>query len=329
MFAGIKKQNLKFYLVFFLVVVCVDIALYVAFIKDVEIAYTHFFYVPVILAAMWYRKKAMYAAVFLSSIYLFVSYYSLNVALPVTVSTGVVLIMVAYVVGIASERQAKAEDLIETSLREKELLLKEIRYRVKNNMQVINSLLSLQSKYITDKKALESFKETRGRVLAMALVHEELYSSGDLSKISVSHYIETMANQLFRVHNIDHEIVTIKTSVEDVVLGIDMAIPCGLIISELISNTLKHAFPDGRRGEIFIGLHQDKDSIIHLMVKDNGMGMPQDVNLDDPDTLGLLLVKILARQLDASVAVEREGGTTIKLDFKVKEQPDSMISPKV
>jgi PAS domain S-box-containing protein len=222
----------------------------------------------------------------------------------------------------------KAEDQIKASLVEKELLLKEIHHRVKNNMQIINSLLSLQSKYITDKKALDSFQETRSRVLSMALVHEELYRSGDLSRISVSHYIESIAKHLFETYNTNPELVTLKTSIENVHLGIDMAVPFGLIISELISNALKHAFPDGRKGEITIDLHQDKD-LLHLMIRDNGVGMSQEVNLDDPDTFGLMLVSVLEKQLDASVAFERDKGTTAKIDFKVKEQPDRLASPKV
>ncbi len=220
-----------------------------------------------------------------------------------------------------------AEDQVKTSLVEKELLLKEIHHRVKNDMQIINSLLSLQCKYITDKKTLKSFQDTSNRVLAMALVNEELYSSGDFLRISISHYIGSITKQLFDTYNINPEMVTLKTSIEDVLLGIDMAIPCGLLISELISNALKHAFPDGRKGEITIDLYQDKD-FLHLTLRDNGVGMPREVNFDDPETFGLLLINILAKQLDVDITFERDKGTTVKVGFKVKEQPDRMAPPK-
>ncbi|HUJ89006.1 MAG TPA: histidine kinase dimerization/phosphoacceptor domain -containing protein, partial [Syntrophorhabdales bacterium] len=212
-----------------------------------------------------------------------------------------------------------AEERIRLSLKEKEVLLKEVHHRVKNNLQIISSLLNLQSKYIKDDQALEMFKESRNRIRSMTLIHEKLYRSKDLANIDVAEYIQNLSSNLFRSYSAGR--VSLKTQVDDNLLGIDTAIPCGLIINELVSNSLKHAFPE-KQGEIFVDLHRD-DGRFTLIVRDNGVGLPESVDFRNTDSLGLQLVCTLTDQLDGAIELNRAGGTEFKITFgeiKYKER---------
>lgn len=218
----------------------------------------------------------------------------------------------------AIERK-KAEEKIIKSLREKELLLKEIHHRVKNNLQVISSLLHLQSYHIKDSQALEMFKESQDRVRSMALVHEKLYRSPDLTHIDFAQYIESLTQNLYRSYRIDPKQIELKSKIEDVSLGIDMAVPCGLIVNELVSNSLKHGFPPDWKGKGKIGivLRRKAENQIELIVRDNGIGMKEKPDNPDAGSLGLRLVSILAKdQLQGKIKVSGEKGTVIKISFK-------------
>lgn len=205
---------------------------------------------------------------------------------------------------------------IDASLKEKELLLREIHHRVKNNMQLISSMLRLQSKYISDKKDIEIFEDCRARIKSMALIHEKLYKSKDLSHIDFKLYIRDLAKELYRSYVVDKSIIELNIDVENVFLGIDTAIPCGLIINELISNSLKHAFPEGIKGEISITFRLVDNYDLELIVSDNGIGLPKDLNLQNTGSLGLELVNTLANQVDGELEVNRTGGTRFKIKFK-------------
>ena len=204
------------------------------------------------------------------------------------------------------------EERIRLSLKEKEVLLKEVHHRVKNNLQIISSLLNLQSKYIKDNEALEMFKESRNRIRSMTLIHEKLYRSKDLANIDVAEYIQNLSSNLFRSYSAGR--VSLKTQVDDILLGIDTVIPCGLIINELVSNSLKHAFPE-KQGEIFVNLHRDVGKFT-LIVRDNGIGIPQNVDFRNTDSLGLQLVCTLTDQLDGAIELNRAGGTEFKITFE-------------
>jgi PAS domain S-box-containing protein len=206
-------------------------------------------------------------------------------------------------------------DQIKTSLDEKEVLLREIHHRVKNNLQVISSLLSLQSHQIKGKKNLEMFKESQDRVRSMALIHEKLYQSQDLARINFKEYIQTLAAGLFHSYRASPDRISLKLGVEDISLGVDSAIPCGLIVNELVSNSLKHAFPDGKEGEIRVLLHPVNRSCVELVVSDNGVGLPEDLDVRRSKSLGLHLVTILAEdQLQGEVKLKRDKGT----EFRIK-----------
>jgi PAS domain S-box-containing protein len=213
-----------------------------------------------------------------------------------------------------------AEDQIQSSLREKEALLKEIHHRVKNNLQVTSSLLRLQSGYIADEKSREMFAESQNRIRSMALVHEKLYQSTDLSRINFPEYIKTLTELLIRTFGVNPEQIQLKVARQDVFLTVETAVPCGLMINELISNCLKHAFPNGRRGEIKVSIFEtackgDRHDYL-LEVIDNGVGLPEDLDLETSETLGLQLVRNLTEQLRGTLKVIRPPeGVLFRIQF--------------
>ncbi|MBU7048212.1 MAG: PAS domain S-box protein [Theionarchaea archaeon] len=209
----------------------------------------------------------------------------------------------------------KAEEQIKASLKEKEILLREIHHRVKNNLQVVSSLLNLQSEHIKDSLYTEMLKESQNRIRTMALIHEKLYQSENLANIDISEYITSVVNGLIRSYNVD-ERITLSINVENIPLSVDAAIPCGLIINELVSNCLKHAFPHKRKGVVTITLCQTQ-GLNELVVKDDGAGIPDTIDLKNMETLGLDLVTTLAeKQLNGTITLEKTGGTTFTIRFR-------------
>jgi two-component sensor histidine kinase len=215
--------------------------------------------------------------------------------------------------------QKRSEERVRNSLREKEVLLKEIHHRVKNNLQIISSLLSLQSKFIKDKQALDMFQESRNRVLSMALIHEMLYQSEDMAKIDFTDYIRNLAVDLYHAYVIDPDKIDLTVEGENIFLGLDQAITCGLVSNELVSNALKHAFPSSRKGRIQVHLHQSDENEIELIVEDNGIGIPEEINVMETKSLGLELVTLLVGdQLKGKIELDRSGGTKFQINFKVR-----------
>ncbi len=213
-----------------------------------------------------------------------------------------------------------AEDQIKASLKEKEILLQEVHHRVKNNMQIISSLLNLQSSHIKDKESLGLFKSSQNRVKSMALIHERLYQSKDFTRIDVADYVQNLTNHLFITYGISKEAIRLKINIKDIFLDINTAIPCGLIINELVSNSLKHAFPNGKKGEIQISMRPLSKSEMELVVGDNGVGMPEDANLRNTKSLGLYLVSMLAEdQLHGKIKLDKTGGTAYRFRLRVKQ----------
>lgn len=182
-------------------------------------------------------------------------------------------------------------------------------------MQIVSSLLSLQSRYIKDENTLELFRDSQNRVKSMSLVHEKLYQSGDMTKIDIEEYIKNLTNDLFHSYGIGLGAVDMIINVDKLSLDVKTAIPCGLIINELTTNSLKHAFPDGRNGKISINFHLDNDEYI-LIVSDNGIGFPAGLEIDKVKSLGLRLVRTLTDQLGGTIELKRDEGTTFKITFK-------------
>ena len=208
----------------------------------------------------------------------------------------------------------QSEERVKTSLHEKEVLLKEIHHRVKNNMQVITSLLSLQSKTIGDSKALAVFEDSQNRVKSMALIHETLYQSKDLSRINFAEYLQKLVAHVSRSYRIRPHAVKINLHVNDVALPIDTAVPCGLIINELAANALKYAFPADTKGEINITFAHADDQYT-LCVSDTGVGLPPDFDPEQGKSLGMKLVRMLTSQLSGEMECRNGVGTTFKITF--------------
>jgi PAS domain S-box-containing protein len=209
----------------------------------------------------------------------------------------------------------KIDEGIRASLKEKEALLREIHHRVKNNLQIVTSLLDLQSGRIKEKSSLDAFKESQNRIKSMSLIHEQLYQSKNLSKIDFEKYIKDLTVNLLYLYNGNPDDISMKINVKNVFMSIGKAIPCGLIINELVSNSLKHAFPDGKQGEILIDISLEDDNNYTLIVKDNGIGLPEKYDYQNSDTLGLQLTDILTQQLKGHVEIDKNHGTTFKITF--------------
>jgi PAS domain S-box-containing protein len=211
----------------------------------------------------------------------------------------------------------KAEEEIKRSLEEKNVLLQEIHHRVKNNMQIISSLLSLQSRYIEEKNTLNVLKESQGRIKAMAMVHEKLYQSDNLSSINFADYIRSLMMEIESSYHVNKSLLKTEINIEDVYLDINTAIPCGLIINELISNIIKHAFKEGEEGSIKVKFYRKSNEYI-LSVQDDGIGLPSNLDFKNTTSLGLNLVNALVTQLAGTVEINRNNGTQFVIKFQNK-----------
>jgi PAS domain S-box-containing protein len=209
----------------------------------------------------------------------------------------------------------QAEEKLKNSLKEKEILLKEIHHRVKNNLCVVASLLELQSDTVTDPQLAKMFEESQNRLYSMALIHEKLYRSKNLAQINFGEYLEDLVTNLFRSYNISENRIQLQVLAEPIWLNIETATPCGLIANELVSNTLKHAFPNNTNGMVSVECYQQGDRKIHLFVKDNGTGFPQDLDFRKTNSMGFQVVCTLTDQLEGTIEISRTIGTVFHLTF--------------
>ena len=214
---------------------------------------------------------------------------------------------------------------------------KEIHHRIKNNLQVISSLLDLQAEKFSDEKVIEAFRESQNRVISMALIHEELYEGEGTDTLNFSEYIKKLADNLFKTYRLSGKNIHLYMDMEEnTFINMDTAVPLGIIVNELVSNSLKHAFSGRDRGEIRIKLRRDengefisreesksevsKSTSFVLIVSDNGIGIPEDLNIEDLDSLGLQLVSSLIDQLDGELELKRNNGTEFVMKYKVTEK---------
>ncbi|MCP4130467.1 MAG: GAF domain-containing protein [bacterium] len=209
----------------------------------------------------------------------------------------------------------KIEEEMKASLLEKEILLKEVHHRVKNNLQVISSMLNLQSRYISDTSVLNMLKEAGSRIQSMALIHKKLYESEKLSDIHFGEYAQGVIKELLRSYGAIGEI-TVDIKAEDSMLGINSAIPCALIMHELVTNSIKYAFPKSKNNRITISFCTLETGELELKICDNGVGLPEEINPEEKKTLGLSIVAILTEQLDGRLEVDRKNGTAVTITFK-------------
>jgi PAS domain S-box-containing protein len=204
---------------------------------------------------------------------------------------------------------------LSATLREREVLLQEIHHRVKNNLQVISSLINMQVRQLDDPSSRDALTECQTRVQAIALIHEKLYQSKDYSRVRFSEYAKSLASNIFLATGISPAAIALRISMQDVSLGIDKAIPCGLILNELITNALKHAFPPPMLGTVAVDLHEDGDRNVVFSVRDDGVGMSEVPELKDSPSLGLSLVHTLVEQLEGRIEIVRDAGTTFRVTF--------------
>ena len=216
-------------------------------------------------------------------------------------------------------QRKKAEEYLQESLKEKEALLREVHHRVKNNLQIISSLLNLQSSYINDAKAYEYFQESQNRIRSMALIHEKLYRPKDLTKINFSEYLQDLISYLSSMYRKNNHTILFNTEIDDVYINMDIAITLGLIINELVSNSLKYAFPNNLSGKVSINLHS-KNENLELSVQDDGIGFPVDFDLTKNDSLGLQLVKAFTQQLKGELEIFDRNGTNVNITFPKPEK---------
>lgn len=208
-----------------------------------------------------------------------------------------------------------AEDSLQRALGEKDALLREVHHRVKNNMAVIMSMIGLQGEGVVHQETADGMNKIRGRIRAMALAHDQLYHSADFRNVDLGTYAERLTDALFQTHPERVGRIDLETRIADVAMTIDLAIPCGLILNELIGNSLVHAFPNDRRGEIVVALDRCEDGRFELAVTDNGVGSRGDVGGDQPGGLGLRLVELLAKQLGGELDMHWNNGADVRVRF--------------
>jgi len=213
------------------------------------------------------------------------------------------------------EEHQLTEALLHTSLREKEVLLKEIHHRVKNNLQIIGSLLSLQARKSQNLQVLQAFQDSQDRVRSIALIHEKLYQSDNLAQIRFAGYLQSLVDSLVKSYRRNASDVQVLYELDDLPLTLESALPCGLIVNELVANSLKYAFPDQRAGVLTIGFRKDGVSRLTLWVADNGIGLPADLDARAANSLGMQLINSLTGQLDGELKIERQNGASFKITF--------------
>ncbi|MGZ7048739.1 MAG: sensor histidine kinase [Methanobacterium sp.] len=258
------------------------------------------------------------------------SYTSELLVLELGVGTILVLIIIRQIISLRENRRLyleaqkeinlrkNAQNELKETLNEKDLLVKEIHHRVKNNLTVFSSLLNLQSRYIKDKEALDIFKESQDRAKSMAIIHEDLYQSSDFKRINFGEYINKLSINLFQTYVTNPDLINLNIDAEEVMLDINLAIPLGLILNELVTNVMKHAFKVDKKGEIKIKFHS-KEGEYTLTVSDNGIGFPEGLDYKNIDSLGLKLVNSLTDQISGKIELDKTHGTTFNIIFMEPE----------
>lgn len=238
--------------------------------------------------------------------------YFLVTASPIKSPDGAVLGSVHIARDITERRQMEEE--LKKTLDEKEMLIKEIHHRVKNNLMMISSLLNIQSRYIKDQDAKEIFQESQNRAKSMALIHQRLYQTGNVKEINFSEYLKNLTTEIMHSYNSSSLQVELKLNLDDLEIDVDRAIPLGLIVTEIIINSFKHAFSHGK-GIISVEFHK-KNSLFELTVADDGIGFPEDIDFRNQGNMGLMMVNALTDQIDGSIDMERENGTKFIIEFE-------------
>jgi len=273
------------------------------------------FVIPILAASFLLKPWASFAVAGLSSLVIAViSLFILHHPMP-NVPAIMVFFMLALVSWLSAHNLEQAQKNLQKELKEKITLLSEIHHRVKNSLQIVASLLNLQSRQVEDEQVLDMFQQSRDRIRMMASVYEKLYRSQGFSQIDLKDYLEDVLDYMYRSSDIKNR-VELELDVKDVVIGLDDAIPLALIVNELFTNSLKHAFPNNRKGQIKIYFNQLDHQKYQLIYRDNGVGLPDHVDFETTQTLGLHLIKNLANQIEGEATLEQNEWATFKIEFR-------------
>jgi two-component sensor histidine kinase len=364
---GRQKGTYKISVMVSLFVGCCLLTYYFHAILGIGTIFTHFFYIPIILSALWWKKKGLPVAVLLA-VLLILSSNFLKREMPNynDYPRAVMFISIAVVVAILSEMRTQAEEALQkardeleirvrrrtreitktnekllreitvrklaeeqtrAALGEKEILLKEIHHRVKNNFAIISSLIKLQERGSKNEKSIKLLEDIHNRIRIMSLIHENLYQSKNIKSIDFGDYIRIVSSELYQMYVSNPNKIVLKIDVESVQLTIEQAMPCGLALNEILTNSFKYAFPEDRGdiGEITISLHETKDNLIEMVVGDNGVGIPEGIDIEGADTLGLKLVTALTKQLGGEYALDRNSGTKFTITFQLDRGRESKL----
>lgn len=220
---------------------------------------------------------------------------------------------------ILEAKVVERTDELARRVKEREVLVREVHHRVKNNLQLVSSLLNMQGRQVKDRQVRQALQECQGRVETIALIHQRLYQSSDLAQVQFAQYARKLAASVFRASCVSPAAIALEIDVaDDVSLSVERAIPCGLILNELLTNALKHAFPGGRTGVIRVDIRRTSPDRLHVVVADNGVGLAESIRPQDAGSLGLQLVATLAEQLDGELRIERDDGTAFHLEFEAR-----------
>lgn len=224
------------------------------------------------------------------------------------------------ILGVARDVTARklAETKIKKTMKEKELLLREVSHRVHNNMQIVSSLLSIQASKLENNEIKEILMDMQHRLWIMGMIHKHIYQSDDFVQIDIHKYVQKLLSSIFTSYGVDIERINFKIEIKDIFMGIDTSLPFGMLLYEIVSNSIKYAFPNNRSGEICVEVNETEVGF-ELTVKDNGVGLPEDLNIEDPETLGLIVVKALVEQLEGDIHIDGNGGTKYKIIFSELE----------
>ena len=211
-------------------------------------------------------------------------------------------------------KRRRAEEILNMSVNEKEVLLREIHHKVKNNLQLISCLLYIQSKKVVDERPQDILQDFQNRVKSMAMVHEKLSKSHNLARINLAEYVKSLIDKLFQFYNVRPDRIALNFDVDKIMIGVDTAVSCGFVINELVSNSIKHAFPGGRKGEINIEFHSEGEKGFRMVIRDNGIGFKKDQTKSN--TLGLQLVNAVVEHIDGRIKLDSSGGTRLEIAFR-------------
>ena len=271
----------------------------------------------------WYIISALLTILgSISIVLLFMSYFVIHndtFFWCLLISWITILIASAIEISVLENNRKKAKDELEKQLHDKQRLLKEVYHRMKNHMQMIYSMLKMQKEYTDDELSRMALDADKDRVKSITLAHKIMSDEEEFIHIDFTGYVKNLISQLLNTQQIDEDRISVKMNVKFALMNINYAIPCGLIINELVSNSMKFAFPGEQKGEINVSLQTDDENNYILSVSDNGIGFPRKIDFRNPGTFGLQLVNILVDQLNSIVELDREGGTSVTITFKKRD----------